>query len=56
MPPGCLPLQVFQARPTGRRFLGDPERAGEVILYISLDLGSPFNRLENTGQEMSGLI
>lgn len=36
MLPGCLPLQVFQAHPTGRR---TPSRLGEII--ITFGLGSP---------------
>ena len=31
MPPGRLPLEVFRARPTGRRPEADPEPAGGII-------------------------
>lgn len=43
MPPGCLPLEIFQACPTGRRPRADPEHAGELIYLIWPwnTLGSP---------------
>ncbi len=33
MPPKSLPLEVFQARPSGWRFRADPEHAGAITVY-----------------------
>ena len=34
MPPGCLPLKVFRARPTGRRLLGQTQKTLEGLYLI----------------------
>jgi len=49
MPPGRLPLEVFQARPTSRRSRGRPRTRWRD--YICERLGIPENELENVAGE-----
>ena len=48
MPPGCLPVKVFQARPTGRRPRGRPRtRWRDYVSWLALErLGVPPEELE----------
>ena len=49
MHPGYLTLEVFQARPTGRRPQGDPEHPGGIT-YFSW----PWNTLGSPGGAVAG--
>ena len=53
MPPGCLPREVFLARPTGRRPRGRPRtRWRDYISSLALDsLGIPQSELANVATE-----
>jgi len=53
MPPGRLPLEVFQARPTGRRPRGRPRtRWRDYISWLACErLGIPQNELGNVAGE-----
>jgi len=53
MPPGRLPLEVFQARPTGRRPRGRPRtRWRDYISWLAWEcLGIPQNELESVAGE-----
>jgi len=57
MPPECLPLEVFQARPTGRRPRGRPRTRWRYYIFqlAREHLRIPQNELENVaGERKSG--
>uniref|UniRef100_A0A8C2ZC47 Reverse transcriptase domain-containing protein n=1 Tax=Cyclopterus lumpus TaxID=8103 RepID=A0A8C2ZC47_CYCLU len=58
MPPGRLPLEVFRARPTGRRPRGRPRtRWRDYISRLALErLGIPQNELESVAGEREAWV
>ncbi len=59
MPPGRLPLEVFRARPTGRRPGADPQHAGGItyLIWPGNTSGSPQRSWkELLGRRTSGLL
>lgn len=58
MPPGCLPLEVFQARPPGRRPGADLECWMHYISWLAWDgLRTPgMGWRKSLGRGLSGLL